>query len=90
MSEHAVEIVVIVVGLVIGFWWLSGITKRHRDEYRQWYADAAKAYDAGAKGIEDRWDLLRESTEAAKEQNRLLQKQIEIMGELIVALRERK
>jgi len=50
----------------------------------------AKAYDKGAKGIEDRWDVLRESTEVAKEQNRLLQKEMEIMGELIVALRKRK
>jgi len=90
MSEHVVEIAVIVIGLVIGFWWLSGISMRTRDEYRQWYADAAKAYDKGAKGIEDRWDLLRESTEVAKEQNRLLQKEMEIMGELIVALRKRK
>jgi hypothetical protein len=89
MSEHLLEISVIVIGLVIGFWWLSGISLRTRDEYRQWYADAAKAYSQGAKGIEDRWDLLRESTEVAKEQNHLLLKEMEIMRELIVALRER-
>jgi len=31
MSEHVVEIAVIVIGLVIGFWWLSGISMRTRD-----------------------------------------------------------